>query len=225
MHRRAFVVAGQQCVKLPGIRAERVGEGLRDPPRMGMHQGGVTDRVAVDGRGELLDPGLFVAPGDGTQHAVDETCSCRIEFDARLLHGSGHRGVLFDPRAQQLVGAQPQQIQQHRVDVLGRPTRGRADDRVEQAAGAAGAVGQLGGERRVAAGDSAFAQERGQSEVGIGVSLRDRTQHVERRLAGGVKRFAPLASRLGHFARTASSRRAPRAQSAAFIGFLPGGWI
>jgi hypothetical protein len=30
--------------------------------------------------GASLDPGLFVASGDGAQHGVDETGSCRIEF-------------------------------------------------------------------------------------------------------------------------------------------------
>ena len=142
---------------------------------MSVYECSVPDRVAVRGRGELLDPRLFVAPGDGAQHAVDETCSRSIEFDARLLDGGGHRGMRFDPGTQKLVRAQSQQIQQHGVDLFGRSTRGGADDRVEQAAGATGAVRQLGGERRVAAGDSSVAQHRGQGEVGIGVSLGDRT--------------------------------------------------
>ena len=40
-----------------------------------MHESGVPDRIAVGGRGQLLDPGLFVAARDGAQHAVDETGS------------------------------------------------------------------------------------------------------------------------------------------------------
>ena len=134
--------------------------------------------------------------------------------------------MLFDAGAQQLVGAQPQQVQQHGIDAVGRTAGGAADDGVEQAAGAAGAVGQFGGESGVAAGDSAFAQQRGQREVGVGISLRHRAQHVERGATGRVERLArgsSLDCGAGHCARASSSRRAPRAQSAAFISFLPGG--
>ncbi len=72
-----------------------------------------------------------------------------VEFDAGLLNGGGHRGVRLDPGAQQLIGAQPQQVEQHRIDLLGRAPGRRGDDGVEQPAGAAGAVGQFGGEGRV----------------------------------------------------------------------------
>jgi hypothetical protein len=78
---------------------------------MGMHERGMPNRVTVDGRGEFFNPGLFVAPGDGAEHAVDETGAGRIEFDACLLHGGGYRCVLFDPGTQQLIGAKPEQIQ------------------------------------------------------------------------------------------------------------------
>ena len=225
MHQRAVVVGGQQRIQLAGVGAERVGERLGDPARMGVHERDVPDGIGLGGRGELVDPGLLVAPSDGAQHAVDETGSRRIEFDAGLLDGGGHRGVRVDPGAQQLVGAQPQQVEQHRVDVVRRASRGRGDDGVEQAAGAAGAVGQFGGEGGVAAGDAALAQQRGQHEVGVGVAFRDRAQHVERRAARRIERLAARPAGFGHDAVADSSSRAPRAQSAASIGFLPGGWM
>ena len=86
----------------------------------------VADRVGGRVGRQLVDPGLLVAARDGAQHAVDETGSCRIEFDTSLLDGGGHRGVLFDAGAQQLVGAEPQQVQQYGVDLVRRATRGRA---------------------------------------------------------------------------------------------------
>ena len=160
VHDGAFVVGGEQVRQLTGAGPERVGERLRDPPRVRVAEGQVADRVGGRRRCEFRDPALFVAARDGAQHAVDETRTCRIEFDACLLDGGGHRGVWLDPCAQQLVGAEPQQVQQHRVDVVDRPARCGTDHRVEQTAGAAGAVGQLGGERRVAADDAALGQQR-----------------------------------------------------------------
>ncbi len=62
MHLRPFVVAGQQRVQFAGIRTERIGEGLGDPAWMSVHERGVPDRVARGRRGQLVDPGLLVAP-------------------------------------------------------------------------------------------------------------------------------------------------------------------
>ena len=106
-----------------GGRAQRVGEGLGDPARVRAHEGGVSDRIPRRVGGQLVDPGLLVSSGDGSQHAVDETRSRRIEFDAGLFDRGGHRGVRVDPGAQQLVGAEPQQVEQHRVDRFRRAFR------------------------------------------------------------------------------------------------------
>ncbi len=179
MHLRPFVVAGQRRVEFTGIRAQRVGEGLGDPAWMGVHERGVPDRIPRRVGGQLVDPGFLVPPGNGPQHAIDETCSRRIEFDPGLLDGGRHRGVCADSGAQQLVGAHPQQIEQQRVDRLGRPAGGRADDRVEQAAGAAGAIGELGGECRVTSADATIAQQRGQGQIRVGVALADGAKHLE----------------------------------------------
>ncbi len=116
---------------------------------------------------------------------------------------------------------------------------GRADDRVEQPPAAAGAIGQLGGESGVAAGDSAFGQQRRQRQVGVGIALGNRLQHIECGAASRVQGLAAgfawavlgtlwptlAALRSGHDARTSASSRAPRAQSAASMSFFPGGWI
>ena len=135
MHLRPFVVAGQRRVEFAGIRAQRVGEGLGDPARVGVHESGMPDRILRRVGSQLVHPGFLVPPGDGAQHAIDETGSRRIEFDPGLVDGGRHRGVCVDAGAQQLIGAQPQQIEQHRVDRVRRAPGGGADDRVEQARG------------------------------------------------------------------------------------------
>ena len=140
-----------------------------------------------------------------------------------------------DIRPQQLVGAEPQQVQQHRVNLIGRPAGRRDDDSVEQSAGAAGAVSQFGGERRVPAGDMPLGEQSGQCQVGVGIALGDRPQHVERSAPRRIQ-FLPARAPAGaaaavrppslvHDARAPAAKRAPRAQSAADIGFFPGGWI
>ena len=116
MHMRPFVVACQCRVEFSRRRAQRVGEGLGDPARVGVHERGMPDRIGRRIGGQLGDPGPLVAPGDGAQHAVDETRSRRVEFDSGLFDGGGHRRVRADPGAQQLVGAEPQQVEQHRID-------------------------------------------------------------------------------------------------------------
>ena len=176
----------------PGVGAERVGEGLGDPARMGVHErrcarrgrcrraGRARSTQDCSSRAAMVRSTPLTKPARAESNSMP-ACSTVVDTAA----------CVFDPGAQQLVGAQPQQVQQHRVDLSRRAARGRGDDGVEQPAGAAGAVGQFGGERGVAAGDSAFAQQRGQREVGVGVALRDRAQHVERRPAGRVERLAP----------------------------------
>ena len=131
MNQRPLVVGGQQRVQLGCIGAESVGERLADPAWMGVHERDVSDGVGVGRRGELGDPGLLVARGDGAQYTIDETRSSRIEFDPGLLDGGGHRGVCVNTRAQQLVGTEPEQIEQHRIDVFGGASGGMGDDGVE----------------------------------------------------------------------------------------------
>ncbi|OBK66767.1 rRNA cytosine-C5-methyltransferase, partial [Mycobacterium colombiense] len=99
------------------------------------------------------------------------TCRTRGLLDAVIGAAAGRSPQAIDPvlldllrlGAYQLLrtrvdahAAVSTTVEQHRVDGLRRAPRGGADDGVEQAPGAAGAVGELGGECRVAAGDAAF---------------------------------------------------------------------
>ena len=245
MHSRSGVVGGQCDVQFPRVGAERVGEGLGDPARVGVHEGGAPDRVGVGGRGEFGHPGSLVPLGDGPQHRVDESSAGGVEFHSGLFHGGRHRGMFGDVGPQQLVGTQPQQIQQHRVDLVHRASGRRRNDRIQQPAGAASAVGQLSRKGRVPAADPTLGQQRRKGQVGVGVAIGHRAQHVEGRASGrvqlgptwptrpgpvgvgtatGVRRAAAAGpGTLIHDARTSGSSRAPRAQSGAAIGFLPGG--
>ncbi len=244
VHRRPGVV-GRQCrIEFARGRPEGVGEGLRDPAGMGMDERTVPDGVGCGRRGQFGHPGRLVPPGNLAEHTVDETRSDRVEFEPSLFHCGRHRGMLGDVGAQQLVAPQPQQVQQHRVDLVDRPVGRRRDHRVEQTAGAAGAVGEFGGERGVAPADPALGQHGRQGEVGVGIALADGPQNIEcgpaRRIQWTARGPARTSSRrslaglttgpagagiafAGHRAHTPSSRRAPRAQSPAGMDFLPGG--
>ena len=201
----------------------------------------MTDRVGARRRRELGHPGRLILAHDLAQHTIDETGPHRIEFDPRLVDSRVHRRMRIDPGAQQLIGTEPKQIQQYRVDAVHVPARRSGDDRIQQATHPTGAVGQLGGESCVTPGDPAFAQQRWKCQVGIGIPLGHRAQGVEGGPAGRIQRSplralalraalalamrrspAPALSRAAHSARTDTSGRAPRAQSAAFIGFFPG---
>ncbi len=143
-------------------------------------------------RCQFVDPGLLVAGTDLAQYPVDETRTRRIEFDSSLLDGSRDGGMCVDAGAEQLVRSQPQQVEQYRVDRLRLSIGGRADDGVQQAADAAAAVGQLGGEGGIATTDPPLAQQNWQQQVGIRVALAHRPQYIER---GAPRRIQRLASR------------------------------
>lgn len=138
---------------------------------------------------------------------------------------------------QQLISAQTQRVAQALIDLIDGTACGGRDHRVEKTTGPACSIGELGGEGGVAAGDTAFAQQRGQRQIGVSILARYRPQYVE----GGLTRWVKLTPRTlrrtrtppgvlirpaarrtrTHSARTSASSRAPRAQSAAFITFLP----
>ena len=130
-------------------------------------------------------------------------------------------------------GAQAQGVADLRVDLAERPARAGGEDHVELAGHAQRAVGQLGGQRRVAAVDLAVAQQGGQHQVGVRVLLVDRAQGREGRVAGrvdGRPRPARATWRTGGSWCVVAQRnpspgsgRTPRAQSPAGISALPSG--
>ena len=191
VHLGSLVIADKGRVELAGGDTQRVDEGLCDPARVRMDESGVSDRIGQPVGSELVDPGLFVAGADSAQHAVDEACTRRIEFDSGLLDGGGDGSMRVDPSAQQLIRAESKQIEQHRIDGVRRTTRGRTDDRVEQAANAAGAIRQFGGESSVTTADLPLPQQNWQQQVRVGVALAHRPQHIERCLARRIQRPAP----------------------------------
>jgi len=92
--------------------------------------------------------------------------------------------VRADPGGQQLVGAEPQDVEQRGVDVGERAGAARGEHGVVAAAAAERAVGQLGGQRGVAACQPALGQQGGEQQVGIGVPVGHRAQHGQRHLPG-----------------------------------------
>ena len=81
-----------------------------------------------------------------------------------------------DPGGQELMSAEPEDVAYRRVEIV--PVAAGGEDRVVGAAAAQRAVGQFGGEGRVPAGQATFPEEGGQQQVGVGVPVRDRAQHV-----------------------------------------------
>ena len=165
------------------------------------------------------------------------------------VHGRGDGGVRRDAGAEQLVRAQPQGRAHRRVHRGQRPVGAPGQDRVQGAGGAQGAVAELGGEGGVPAGQPALAQQGRQGQVRVRVALLDRAEQVVRGPPGRVgvpprgragrardrgrprrppPRPAPAARSRRSPGRGAEAvsgaRRAPRAQSGAAIGRLPGAW-
>ena len=90
-------------------------------------------------------------------------------------------GVVGHAHGQHLVGAEAERVADGGV---GSPTGEMVDDGVVRPLAAERPADQLGGERGVAALDPALAQELRQHQVGVGVVLADRPQHVVRRQPG-----------------------------------------
>ena len=96
VHDGAFVVAGEHRIELPRVGTQCIGEGLRHPARVRVGERGVADGIGGGRRRELGNPRCLVLARDGAQHAVDETRTHRIEFDAGLLDRGVHGGVGID---------------------------------------------------------------------------------------------------------------------------------
>ena len=117
-------------------------------------------------------------------------------------HGLVQGSVGGDAHGQQLVGADPQGVEDGRVQLVQRPVDAAGQDGVVGALAAQGAVAQLRGETGVALVQPVVADPGRQHEVGVGVLRGDGTQHFKGHqpgrispagaLGGGVLGEAPL---------------------------------
>jgi hypothetical protein len=150
MRRRTFVVGGQRRRRFCEVAAECVAEGGRDPFGVGVAKG---QRASSDARAEPVRPTRPIELGYPAQYGVDETGDLRSAVRAGQAHRSGHRCIRWDAGAQDLVRAEPEDV-----------ANLRSMERAAQAARISSrtpavravAVGELGGQRRVAARNPAF---------------------------------------------------------------------
>ena len=185
------VAGGEGVLGLGGAgRAERVAERVDDPARIAVPHRQVSGRVPRPVRRDDLDPGVQVAGGHPAQDGVDEAGRAGAADVLGQVDRGRHGGVAADPGGQQLVRAEPEHVAHRRVEFV--PVAACGQDGVVGAAAAQRAVGQLGGEGRVAAGQAALGEQGGKQQVGVGVAVRDRAQDV---VGGAPGRIGAWAAR------------------------------
>ena len=146
----------------------------------------MTVRVGLRRRGHVGEPAVEVTLGHPAQDGVGESRGCRTDLGPDQVDGGGHRGVRRHPGGEELVGAEPQRVEQRLVDLGDRSARRLGEDGVVAAPPAQRAVGELGGERGVASGQPGPPEQPGKHEVGVGVLLGDGPERLERGPAGRV---------------------------------------
>ena len=187
----ALVVGPQRRLELCPAIAECVVQRLRDPPRVGGGDRQMTDRVDRAGRRDPAHPAVLVVLGDLAQHGVHEAGRARARTGEDEFDGGRDRGMRWDASAQQLVRAQPERVVHRTVEGVQRAVGTAADDRVEQAERAAAAVGEVGGQRRVAAEERASRDDARQREIGVRTVLPNGGEQVEGCEAGAVRLGRP----------------------------------
>ena len=197
---RGGVVGGQQRVEVAvrppsaSARASTTQRGwrVRDGGEAAAGPSGATSRThSPSSRSDTRRSTALVKPAGALTHAGPDQ-----------VDGGADRGVRRHPHRQQLVGAQPQRVEHLGLDLRQRPVDAGGQHRVVRALPADRAADQLGGERRVAAGQPVLAQHVGQHQVRVGVLDPDRLEHVVRRgarrvdgrLAGGRPAARPSAA-------------------------------
>lgn len=146
------------------------------------------------------------------QHRVDDAGDALTHRLSGELDRRAHGRVRSHFHAQQLVGAQPKQIDHGRLQRAQRAPRGGFNHQVVGAHQTTGAGDQLCDEARVAAVEIRCDQAFGEGEVGVGVLSRHLAKDVEGHPARvGARRVHANTSGL-----------APRAQSNARIRRFPG---
>ena len=227
--------------------------GADDPPGVGQRHGQVTERILGGVGRQPLDPGVQVGLGDPAQHRVDVAGATWLVARPHQVDGRRDRRVRRDPGAQDLVGAQPQGVDHHAVQLGDRPITAGRDHRVQLTERPAAAVGQLGGQRGVPAGQPALVED---ARAGSGSRRRRGTRTAAEQIeaacragsrlraacgsadgaggplapsppaaVGGRPRWRPASSAGGSSSPAPSPEPGgpPRAQSAAGIGRRPGG--
>ena len=145
---------------------------------MAVPDGEVTERIGVAAWGRNPDPGFQVAGGHPAQHRVDEAGRALASEVAGEVHRGRDGRVRGHPGGQELVGAEAQYLAQRRVHAVESPVGAQAEDRVVAAPAAQRPVGELGGQRGVAPLQPALGEHRRQQQVGVGVPLLNRYEHV-----------------------------------------------
>ncbi len=145
---------------------------------------------------QQVQPLLEGAGGDFAQHGVDEGRGSGADHGAGQADGLVQRGVGGDAHGQQLVGADPQRVEDGRVQLVQRPVHAAGQDGVVGALAAQGAVAQFRGEAGVALVQAVVPDPGGQHEVGVGVLGGDGAQHFEGHEPGGVGPAGALGGRV-----------------------------
>ena len=156
---------------------------------------------------QLLHPLIPILLGHFAQHRIDQPgrpCADRVaDKGDRFVDGR----MAAYPHAQQLVGAQPQCVEDLRVELVQVAVYAAGQDEVVGAAGAQCAVGQLSGEGRILPAEPGRTDLSRQDEVAVGIIGGDRSQDLvgdqpcrvrptssRRRGSGAVLPLSPLAA-------------------------------
>ena len=139
----------------------RAGRRSRRPPTASVERVDDPLRVGVPGRPVGVDPG---EPGSRSwadtlaQHGVGEAGRARPDLGADQVDAGADRRVRRDPHPEQLVTAEPQDVEDLGRGVRQRPVGAGGQDRVVGALPPDRARRQLGRERRVAPGEPVLAR-------------------------------------------------------------------
>ena len=136
MHRRSFVVLGQQPVGFVEIAAECLGERAHDPQWVVAGHGEIAEPIDGRVRRDGVEPIVEVARTDLPHDRVGEPGGTGAGRRADEVDRRRDRGVRRDPREQQLIDPEPHRVEGGRVDAVQIPVGGDRDDRVDRFAGA-----------------------------------------------------------------------------------------
>jgi len=118
------------------------------------------------------------------------------------------------------MDAQPEHIEQRRVDLRETAVGANADHRVVARSVAQRPVNKLGGESRIGAAQAALAKQCGKQQVGVGIPAGDGTENVVRGAPGWAGSPSPAA--LAGLGRAGSPALAGLVRAGP--GALPGAW-